>query len=118
MNEAEKDEQRRKWQAKADATGVEQWWRGERFLPAGVEAKPAPVPGPGSKVYKVITQRDEFFAGQFDPGKLEVLINKLASDGWRVVAVTTADVSTFWGSFWAGRNARQEMVVFLEKDAV
>jgi hypothetical protein len=42
-------------------------------------------------------------------------VNELAADGWRVVSVATADVSTFWGSFWAGRGARQEMVVFLER---
>jgi Domain of unknown function (DUF4177) len=113
------NEQRRMWQAKADATGHEVWWRGERFLPGGVEPVPPPTPkpAPGTKTYKVITQRDEFFGGQFDPVKLEVLVNRLAAEGWRVVSVATADVSTFWGSFWAGRGARQELVVFMEKSA-
>jgi hypothetical protein len=39
----------------------------------------------------------------------------LGHEGWRVVTAVTADVSTFWGTFWAGRGARQEIVVFLER---
>lgn len=72
-------------------------------------------PKPGSKLYKVITQRDEFFGGKFEPAKLERVINDLSADGWRVVSVASADVSTFWGAFWSGRSARQEMVIFMER---
>jgi hypothetical protein len=115
MTEEEKLEQRKKYQAKADETGVEQWWRGERFVPGGKEPQPPPPPPPGTRTYKVITQRDEYFGGKFDPQKLEALVNGLAAEGWHVVAVTAADVSTFFGTFWSGRGARQEMVVFLEK---
>jgi hypothetical protein len=113
------DEMRRKYQDQADAIGKEVWWRGEKFVPAGslAEATPATKPALVTKVYKVITQHDEFFGGKFDPVKLETLINTLAAEGWRVVAVTAADVSTFFGSFWGGRGARQEMVVFMEKPA-
>lgn len=82
----------------------------ENRFPAITEAPP-----PGTKVYRVITQRDEFFGGKFDPVTLTMLINKFALDGWRVVAITAADVSTFFGTFWAGRDAREELVVFLEK---
>lgn len=81
-------------------------------------AEPAavrPAPRPGQKIYKVLTQRDEFFGGKFNPETLEALVNQLAGDGWRVISVATADVSTFMGSFWGGRGARQEMIVFLEK---
>jgi hypothetical protein len=113
------DDQRRKYQAQADETGRDVWWRGEKFVPAGglAERAPAPNPAAGTKVYKVITQRDEYFGGKFDPLKLESLINTLAAEGWRVVGVATADVSTFFGTFWSGRGARQEMVVFMERSA-
>jgi len=114
----EAEEQRRKYQAKADETGEETWWRGEKVVPKGT-AIAAPTPEARLKVgtltYKVITQRDEFFGGKFDPEKLERLVNRLAAEGWRVVSVATADVSTFFGAFWAGRGARQEIVVFMEK---
>jgi hypothetical protein len=72
-------------------------------------------PPPGTRIYKVITQRDEFFGGKFNPVALTNLMNDLALDGWRVVAITTADISTFLGSFWAGRDAREEIIVFMEK---
>jgi hypothetical protein len=112
----EAEEQRRRYQAKADETGQEQWWRGERFVPGNVAPAPLVEPTkPGTRSYKVITQRDEFFGGKFDPERLERLVNKLAAEGWRVVSVVTADVSTFFGSFWSGRGARQEIVVFLER---
>jgi uncharacterized protein DUF4177 len=105
----ENEKQRQRYQRQADETGKEVWWRGERFLPAGVDPKsvaPAvPAPTPGTKSYKVITQRDEFFGGKFDPEKLEIPVNRYAADGWRVVSVATADVSTFFGTFWAGRGS-------------
>lgn len=82
----------------------------KRRFPAFAEAPPK-----GTRVYKVVTQRDEFFGGQFDPVKLAQRLNELALDGWRVVAVATADVSTFFGTFWSGRGARQELVALMEK---
>lgn len=117
----ENAEARRKHQAKADASGQEVWWRGERFVPAGgIIPAPAPVPSKAaaSREYKVVTQRDDFFAGKFEPAKLEVLINQLAADGWRVVSMTATDVSSFWGSFWAkgGGATRQELVILFEKE--
>jgi hypothetical protein len=33
--------------------------------------------------YKVLTQKDRFFAGKFDPEKLEAAINSYAAVGWR-----------------------------------
>ena len=62
------------------------------------------------KEYKVLTQKDKFFAGKFDPEKLEKAINQYAKEGWRVIGVTSAEISS---GFHAGR---QEMVIFLEKD--
>lgn len=58
--------------------------------------------------YKVMTQKDRFFAGKFDPEKLEGAINAYANEGWRVIAVTTASVPSFGG-------ARDEMIVVLER---
>ena len=63
------------------------------------------------KQYKVMTQKDKFFAGKFNPEKLEKAINTLAAEGWQVVGVSSATIS---GGFSKGR---QEMVIFLEKDA-
>lgn len=72
-------------------------------------------PAPGSRTYKVITQRDEFFGGKFDPLLLSNLLTDHAAEGWRVVSIASADVSTFFGTFWSGRGARQELVIVLEK---
>jgi hypothetical protein len=76
---------------------------------------PIRIPRDGQREYKVITQRDEFFGGKFDPMLLQELINRHAEEGWRVVSIATADVSTFFGTFWAGHGARQEIIVFLER---
>ena len=62
------------------------------------------------KEYKVMTQKDRFFAGKFDPEKLEAAINSYASQGWRVVSVATADIP---GGF---SQTRQEIVVIFERD--
>jgi hypothetical protein len=56
--------------------------------------------------YKVLTQKDRFFHGKFDPEKLEAALNAYAEEGWRVVGAATADVGAL------GRN-RQEMVVIM-----
>jgi hypothetical protein len=42
------------------------------------------------KKYKILTQKDRFFGGKFDPMKLEAAINAYVPEGWRVRAVTTA----------------------------
>ena len=62
------------------------------------------------KEYKVLTQKDKWFSGKFDPEKLEEGLNAYASQGWRVVSATTAQ---FPGMFSANR---EEMVVILERD--
>jgi hypothetical protein len=61
------------------------------------------------KEYKVMTQKDRFFAGKFDPEKLESAINSYASQGWEVKAVATASIPSFGGS-------REEMIVVLERE--
>ena len=74
-------------------------------------------PVPGTKEYKVLTQRDEFFKSKFNPQALEDLINIHAGEGWRVVGMTATDVGSFWGSFLqkGGGAARQELVILLER---
>lgn len=61
------------------------------------------------KQYKVLTQKDRFFAGKFDPEKLEAAINSYASEGWEVVSVATASIRSMTGN-------REEMVVVLERE--
>lgn len=62
------------------------------------------------KEYKVLTQKDKWFSGKFDPEKLEQAINAYAAQGWRVIAASTAQ---FPGIFSGDRD---EMVVILERD--
>ena len=59
--------------------------------------------------YKVMTQKDRFFSGKFDPEKLEAAINSYAEQGWRVIAVATAEVSR-------GMGNREELLVFMERE--
>jgi len=59
--------------------------------------------------YKVLTQKDRFFAGKFDPEKLESAINSYAAEGWIVKVATTATIPGFGG-------AREEMVIILERE--
>ena len=61
------------------------------------------------KEYKVLTQKDRFFAGKFDPEKLEQAINSYAAEGWAVISVATASIPSFTGT-------REEMVVIMERD--
>lgn len=61
------------------------------------------------KEYKVLTQKDRFFAGKFDPEKLEVAINSYATEGWQVKSVATANIPSFTG-------AREEIIIILERE--
>ena len=58
--------------------------------------------------YKVLTQKDRYFGGKFDPEKLEAALNSYAAEGWNVIATATADIRSLGG-------ARQEMVVIMEQ---
>jgi hypothetical protein len=62
------------------------------------------------KEYKVLTQKDKWFSGKFDPEKLEAAINAYAEQGWRVITAATA---SFPGIMSAGR---EEMIVLMERD--
>ena len=61
------------------------------------------------KEYKVVTQKDRFFAGKFDPERLEAGINAYAAEGWTLKVATTASIPSFTG-------ARDEMILILERD--
>ena len=37
------------------------------------------------KEYKVMTQKDKFLSGKFDPEKLEEAMNAYAEEGWEVI---------------------------------
>ncbi len=59
--------------------------------------------------YKVLTQKDKWFSGKFDPEKLEEALNAYADQGWHLVVGTTATVPGF------GSN-REEFVAILERE--
>lgn len=60
--------------------------------------------------YKVLTQKDKWFSGKFDPQRLEAALNSYAEQGYRVVSVATAEVP---GIGFA--KAREEFVAILER---
>lgn len=62
------------------------------------------------KEYKVLTQKDKFFSGKFDPENLERAINSYAQQGWKVISCATADIPGGFG------GARQEFITVLERD--
>lgn len=60
--------------------------------------------------YKVLTQKDRFFGGKFDPMKIEGALNAYAVEGWKVVGVTTGEFPAAFG------KDRKELVVVMERD--
>lgn len=61
------------------------------------------------KEYKVLTQKDKWFSGKFDPAVLEQAINSYAKQGWVVKTATTAQIPGFGGP-------REECLIILERD--
>mgnify|MGYP004445277767 CR=1 FL=1 len=62
------------------------------------------------KEYKVLSQKDKWFSGKFDPAALEAAINSYAQQGWIVKAAFTATIPSFTGT-------RDEALILLERDA-
>ena len=58
------------------------------------------------KEYKVMTQKDKWFSGKFDPVKLEEALNSYAQQGWILVSCATANIT----------ETRQEFVAVLERN--
>ena len=60
--------------------------------------------------YKVLSQKDKWFSGKFDPAMLEQALNAYAEQGWRVVSCATADIPSAFGA------NRQEFITILERE--
>lgn len=61
------------------------------------------------KEYKVLTQKDKWFSGKFDPERLEGAINAYARQGWRVVGCATASMPSLLS------YNREELIVIMER---
>jgi len=59
--------------------------------------------------YKVLSQKDKWFSGKFDPELLEKAMNAYAAQGWRVIGCATADIPGFGGP-------RQEFITVMERE--
>ncbi len=59
--------------------------------------------------YKVVSQKDKWLSGKFDPAILEQALNAYAQQGWRVVGCATADIPGFG-------TARQEFLTIMERE--
>jgi hypothetical protein len=103
--------------------GEERFWDGEQWTdesrplpssdgpqPVKEASGPRPVSDGGGDrhLYKVLTQKDRFFGGKFDPERLEGALNAYAAEGWKVEGIATADIAT-WGT------SRQELVVVMSR---
>lgn len=64
------------------------------------------------KEYKILSQKDKWFTGKFDPTALEQALNSYAQQGWIVKAVFSASVP---GYGYGG--AREEAIVIFEREA-
>lgn len=62
------------------------------------------------KEYKILSQKDKWFSGKFDPVKLEQALNSYAQQGWVVKAAVTAEIPGFMSA------VREECVIILERD--
>lgn len=64
------------------------------------------------KKYKVLSQKDKWFSGKFDPEVLEKRLNELAADGWKVVSMASASREGFLTG-----GGKDELIILLEKDS-
>jgi hypothetical protein len=60
------------------------------------------------KRYKILTQKDKWFSGKFDPEKLEQALNAYAEQGWQVTTCATASIG--------GLGGREEFIAVLERE--
>jgi Domain of unknown function (DUF4177) len=67
-----------------------------------------PTNGDCQREYKVITQKDKWFSGKFDPEKVEGALNSYAKQGWSLKGVATASIPSFGGQ-------RDEIVIIMER---
>lgn len=59
----------------------------------------------------MLSQKDKWYTGKFDPQKLEQAINAYASQGWTVKSAFSAKVPGFFGF-----GQREEAIIVLERD--
>ena len=59
---------------------------------------------------KVLTQKDRFWGGKFEPEKVEQALNSFAEEGWRVVSAATASFPSLTGN-------REEMIIIMERES-
>ena len=69
---------------------------------------PAPVVEDKVWEYKILTQKDKWFSGKFDPETLEQALNAYSTQGWRMRGMATASVPGFGGN-------RDELIFVLER---
>ena len=62
------------------------------------------------KQYQVLTQKDKWFSGKFDPQKLGEALNAYAQQGWVVKSAFSASIPSAFG------GPREEAIVILERD--
>ena len=62
------------------------------------------------KEYKVLSQKDKWFNGKFDPFVLEKALNSYAKQGWKVICAFSADFVALIGP------AREEAIIILERE--
>lgn len=62
------------------------------------------------KQYKVLTQKDKWFSGKFDPERLEEAVNSYAQQGWKVKSAFTAEIPGLMG------QKREEAIFILERE--
>lgn len=63
------------------------------------------------KQYKVLTQKDKWYSGKFDPALLEKALNSYAQQGWKVVTSCTAAMPGIL------TGTRDEMIIILERES-
>ncbi len=89
-------------------------WVAPAETPVAPAAPPAPEAAPephlaSRREYKLLTQKDKFFEGKFDLGRLEEALNHYAQAGWVARSMITPQVKGFSGTL------QEEIVVLLER---
>ena len=74
-------------------------------MPPPIARKPSRI-----KEYKVLSQRDKWFAGTFDPEKLEQALNACAAQGWHFISIATLPIPETAG------DRREETIVVMGRD--
>ncbi len=62
------------------------------------------------KEYKVLSQKDKWFSGKFDPEALERALNAYAEQGWNLVSAFSASIPAVFS------GAREEAICILERN--